>query len=265
MNGRRLDSRHPVIGPRALIALLAAGGTLAVVLLVLLAETAYLGAVRSGATRGNTFFEIITHIGKSDWILYGSAAIMLLMSIVSADRFSGRQHAAWHRVFLSAWFLFSAVALSGILANLFKFLFGRARPYAVEGSFPWEPRPFVSDYDFASFPSGHSTTAGAMVIGLALLFPRWRWAILSGGVLVAASRAFIGVHFPSDIVAGFLLGAVFTLVWARSFARKRLLFSFNREGGIELRRVADDPGTIGTALAQLAGRGGKPPRGGWGR
>lgn len=260
VNGRRLDTSHRVAGPLALLAAVLAAGALAVPLLVLFAEPAYLEAVRAGATKDNRFFEIVTYVGKSDWILYSTAALMLFLSFASADRFKGRRHAAWHRVFLFAWFLFSAVALSGLITNLFKFLVGRARPYAVSGSSPWEMHPLVSGYDFASFPSGHSTTAGAMVVGLALLFPRWRWPVLAGGLTVAASRAFIGVHFPSDILAGFLLGAVFTLVWARSFARKRLLFAFTQKGGIELRRVGGDTGRVGPSAALLAGRGGKSGR-----
>jgi len=52
------------------------------------------------------------------------------------------------------------------------------------------------------------------------------------GVWVALSRPALGVHFPSDVFAGFCLGAGFTWFYARSFARKRLLFGFDEKGGI---------------------------------
>ena len=45
----------------------------------------------------------------------------------------------------------------------------------------------------------------------------------------------MGAHFPSDVVAGFTLGVVFTWLYARSFARKRLLFEFSSSGRLRLR------------------------------
>ncbi|MEC9342964.1 MAG: phosphatase PAP2 family protein, partial [Pseudomonadota bacterium] len=61
--------------------------------------------------------------------------------------------------------------------------------------------------------------------------------ILLLGVWIAVSRPVLGVHFPSDILAGFCLGGVFSWLYARAFARKRLLFGFNRDGGLRVRPV----------------------------
>lgn len=67
-----------------------------------------------------------------------------------------------------------------------------------------------------SFPSGHSQTAFAWLLCVALLWrdekrPHARW-VLSGAVvlasLVALSRIVLGVHYPSDVLTGSLLGAV---------------------------------------------------------
>ncbi|MGI9400523.1 MAG: phosphatase PAP2 family protein, partial [Rhizobiaceae bacterium] len=92
--------------------------------------------------------------------------------------------------------------------------------------------PFTRGYEFASFPSGHATTAGAAAIALALLFPRLRSLFVVAGIWVAISRPALGVHFPSDVLAGFCFGAAFTYCYARSFARKRLLFAFTKNGQV---------------------------------
>jgi membrane-associated phospholipid phosphatase len=97
--------------------------------------------------------------------------------------------------------LFWALAVGGAaLLNVFaKSAFGRVRPdlwvsIAPETSF--------------SFPSGHAMASMALVAALVvLLWPtRWRWPTLAlGGLFVALvglSRVYLGVHYPSDILAG---------------------------------------------------------------
>jgi membrane-associated phospholipid phosphatase len=89
--------------------------------------------------------------------------------------------------------------------------FGRVRP------------PFVDWADF-SFPSGHAF-ASAVVYGMLALAVlrafhryRWRWR-LAGGLwvfvgLVALSRPMLGVHYPSDVLAGMSLGLGWGFYWA---------------------------------------------------
>jgi undecaprenyl-diphosphatase len=91
------------------------------------------------------------------------------------------------------------------------------------------PRPPVEHLEaplHSSFPSGHATLATAVYLTLALLLaertPPARRALIAGAcVLVAAiavSRVYIGVHYPSDVAAGALLGAGWTLIAARCVA-----------------------------------------------
>ena len=202
---------------------------------MLLVDRKFLALVRSGATDNHTFFELITYIGKSDWILYLSGLVILVFTVFTADRFGGKLHRVWHRLFLTAYFVFTSVAFSGLITLVLKFVFGRLRPPLVDGALPWEAAPFTAGYDHASFPSGHSTTSGALAMALALLFPRFAWWFIVLGVVIASSRNFIGVHFPSDVVAGLAIGAGFTWIYARSFARKRLLFHFLPDGRLALR------------------------------
>ncbi|MCB1385787.1 MAG: phosphatase PAP2 family protein [Nitratireductor sp.] len=234
VNGRRRDYRSSIVSWNT-FALVGFAAVIAVKGLIFFADGRYLEALRGGAWRDNRFFETITYLGLSDWILIGSGAALLALSLVAANRLDRALHTVWQRLVLSFYFVFTAVALPGLIVSAVKFAIGRARPKEVVGAFPWEWHPFAGGYDFASFPSGHATTAGAFCVALAFLFPRYRYPLLVAGLLVAASRCVLGVHFPSDVLAGFSSGAGFAWIWARAFARKRLLFTFSDGGRLALR------------------------------
>ncbi|CAL9489676.1 hypothetical protein SUDANB95_03191 [Actinosynnema sp. ALI-1.44] len=68
------------------------------------------------------------------------------------------------------------------------------------------PCPGVGDW---SFPSNHATIAGAAAVALAWSGWRVGWGL---ALVAAASRVFVGVHYPHDVVAGLALGAVVALL-----------------------------------------------------
>jgi len=108
---------------------------------------------------------------------------------------------------------FFALAVGGaaLLNPLLKQIFHRARPDL------WPQLRPERDY---SFPSGHAMGSMAVVAGLVILaWPtRWRWWVLGLGALfvlgVGASRLYLGVHFPSDVLAGW----VAALTWVGGVA-----------------------------------------------
>lgn len=59
-----------------------------------------------------------------------------------------------------------------------------------------------------SFPSNHSTIAGAAALALWWCQRDWGWFLLPAALGAAASRVFVGVHYPHDVLAGLTLGAV---------------------------------------------------------
>ncbi|MFB7091206.1 phosphatase PAP2 family protein [Streptomyces sp. NPDC056296] len=59
-----------------------------------------------------------------------------------------------------------------------------------------------------SFPSNHATIAGASAVALALVRRAVIWLTAPLALLMAFSRVFVGVHYPHDVAAGLLLGAV---------------------------------------------------------
>ena len=94
-----------------------------------------------------------------------------------------------------------------------KHLVGRARPWlSVEGLVP-----LVEEHDPNSFPSGHTCAAFAAASAWCRTLPR-RWMKVTAVVLAALmgfSRLYVGVHFPSDVIAGCAVGCFCAfLAWA---------------------------------------------------
>lgn len=90
-----------------------------------------------------------------------------------------------------------------------------------------EPRPYtvlphalvlVHRSTDASFPSDHAVMAGAVAAGIALAHRKLALAAGALAVLMAFTRVYVGAHFPLDVAAGLLVGAVvalasFLVVW----------------------------------------------------
>ena len=145
------------------------------------------------------------------WLGYGLVDIGVPVAIGAAAW--GRGDAGgWRRGLLGG----SAVAAAGLLDQILKNLLCRARPSAGNAGafftgFPCVPAP----YALASFPSGHATTAFAVAAVLSFWYPRWTAAWLALAAVVGWSRIALGSHFPSDVVAGAILGVAVALAFVR--------------------------------------------------
>ena len=120
----------------------------------------------------------------------------------------------------------SGLAVSGALVLdvlacnvILKPLFGRIRPFVVHPVVELLVEPPLD----ASFPSGHTAASFAAVFALlAMKNPQWKPA-LALAVVIAFSRLYLYVHWPSDVLGGILVGAAagFGSVWLlRRFCRK---------------------------------------------
>ncbi|WP_405813607.1 phosphatase PAP2 family protein [Streptomyces sp. NBC_01390] len=126
------------------------------------------------------------------------------------------RHSAWG---LALW-LAVVCALGTVLQQALKAAVGRARPV-------W-PDP-VDSAHYAAFPSGHAMTA-TVVCGLLLWLLRrygagravWRTAVTGSVISVLGAgltRIWLGVHWPSDVLGGWLLGALVVALAVLSYER----------------------------------------------
>lgn len=191
-------------------------------------DAAAIQFVRGGDTLLLSAMRAITDIGESQWYLVPAALLFLGAAFLDwrAVGFRGRRRLLL--LFGQAGFVFAAVALSGLLANLVKIVVGRARPVLFDEFGPHHFEPFSVGYAYASFPSGHATTVGAVTALLVLWFPRYAalWALI--GIFLVATRVAATAHYPSDIAGGFLFGLGFTVLAARFLARRGVAFRFER-------------------------------------
>ena len=143
------------------------------------------------------------------------------------------------------------VALAGLLAlslghfasDLLKELTVRPRPLA---SLP-DVQSLVAEPSSYAFPSGHATSAFSATTGLLLatrgLLPRVplsAWGLLFLAAAISYSRVYVGVHYPTDVLAGACLGTTCGWIGARC-----ALGIGSRPVGPGLREGTDGPGGEG--------------------
>jgi undecaprenyl-diphosphatase len=141
--------------------------------------------------------------------LYGGPGILVPVGLLTAVAFLVK---GWRRGALLA---VVTLAGAGLLNWLLKFSFARVRPAAFF-DYPLPGSP--------SFPSGHALYAASVFGGLAVLLTAriesraaqvGIWVVsLSLILLVGSSRVYLGVHYPSDVLAGYAIG----LIWVTTVA-----------------------------------------------
>jgi undecaprenyl-diphosphatase len=153
--------------------------------------------------------------------LGGTTVVVLVTALVAAAL-------VFHRHWRRAIILVSVMVLSQSCDELLKGLYNRPRPHFAP----------LGAYVYAqSFPSGHSTGSAALWLSLAMIAasfePRRRektfWFAVAGIVIfsVGASRVYLGAHWPTDVLAGWVLGSC----WALSGWLAWRLLRSRAEGG----------------------------------
>jgi undecaprenyl-diphosphatase len=100
----------------------------------------------------------------------------------------------------------SATALAGLLLyKLTKRFSGRERPYVMHAGRIACAMPPLDRY---SFPSGHTLHATCFTMVLHGYLPETLWILLPFSLLVALSRLVLGLHYPSDVLAGASIGGL---------------------------------------------------------
>ncbi|MGM0571741.1 MAG: phosphatase PAP2 family protein [Pseudomonadota bacterium] len=141
-----------------------------------------------------TLFKVVSRLGDG-WLWY-----LLILSLPLIHPDEG----------LAIALLMTGAGLTCTLAYKYlKRTLVRERPFT---SFP-AIHCGIPPLDRYSFPSGHTLHAACFTIVLALTLPALALAVLPFTLAVAASRVVLGLHYPSDVLAGAVIGGVMGLAW----------------------------------------------------
>jgi len=147
----------------------------------------------------------ITDLGSSGWM----AVVLIGMWVVSSALARlNPENLRWGLLARQSVFIFAAVALTGIFTMIAKGIVGRARPYLFETEGPFGFDPFVFQSSYASWPSGHTTTAFAFAVAIILLAPRTKYVLLPFAVLAGYSRMAVDAHYLADVIIGTAIGVI---------------------------------------------------------
>jgi undecaprenyl-diphosphatase len=176
--------------------------------------------------------QLLFHLANGVWV---SPALDLLMPSLSI---AGNLGAIWLVLLAALATLGGEPGRKMALAGLAAFAIGFAASELVK-EITVRPRPFLSLSDARllvsapssyAFPSGHATSAFAAASGAVLTakkllgrVPPWGWAMLALAAAISYSRLYVGVHYPTDVAAGVLLGIACGRigVWLATWRGKR--------------------------------------------
>lgn len=138
----------------------------------------------------------------------GGETVLTLAVVVTACFLFACRH------LLTAALVIAGTLTGSIAVALAKWVFGRERPTLVD---------HLVSVDSASFPSGHAANSAIIYLTIALLAiqviprpPARIFLLIATVILVTAigfSRVYLGVHWPSDVLAGWSFGALWALAW----------------------------------------------------
>jgi membrane-associated phospholipid phosphatase len=239
VNRRLLPARGP-------IAVATVAAVVAIAAAMVLLDAAAIGAAARLPLGVVDAFNEITDFGLSGWFLLPIALVIILLAALASPDLGRMTYLVLVAVVLRLQFVFIAVAAPGLLFTILKRLIGRVRPSELG---PFAYSPFSWRAEFASLPSGHSTTAFSAAIAIGALFPRARPAMWIYAGIIAISRVVISVHFPSDVIAGAVVGGFGAILVRNAFAMRRLVFAVGRDGKVHVM-----PGPSLQRVKRVAGR-----------
>lgn len=146
---------------------------------------------------------LLFYVNVSEALFIATLAIVFLAA-------SGARHVAWRRAAVAA-VLSAGLALA--IGKVISELFDRVRPFVADSG---GVHLFSAHAADPSFPSDHATASFAIAMAIFLRHRGWGVVALIAAALLSIGRVALGLHYPSDVLAGAALGAAAALVlWAR--------------------------------------------------
>src|SRR4051812_37003229 len=211
---------------------LTAGIGAAIIVLMYMLDATEIGWMPPRGTAWLWPVRILTDLGKSAYVLWSLAAILLVIALLF-PRARGTARSVLIGSGIRILFIFFAVLLPALTGEIIKDIVGRGRPFVGGQANAFNFSHFAGTEAYASFPSGHATTAFALAFAVAALWPQLRAVMLIYALLIGASRLVLLAHHPSDVVAGALIGVIGAMLVRYWFAARHLVFTIRRDGAIE--------------------------------
>jgi membrane-associated phospholipid phosphatase len=205
-------------------------GAVIIALMVAL-DVTEIGLMPARGTAGLWPVRILTDFGKSTYVLW-LLAIMLLAVAIMSPRLQGTSRSLLLRFGTRLQFLFFAVLVPVLAGEVIKWVVGRGRPFVGGKADAFNFTPFAGGEAYASFPSGHAVTGFALAFAVTAVWPQARIPMIVYALLIAGSRLLLLAHHPSDVVAGALIGVVGAMSVRYWFAARHLAFTIRRDGAI---------------------------------
>jgi undecaprenyl-diphosphatase len=141
---------------------------------------------------------LLFYVNVSEALFVATLAVVFLAA-------RGARHAAWRRASVAA-VLSAGLAL--LVGKVISELVDRARPFVAD---PGGVHLFSHHAADASFPSDHATAAFAVATAIVLRKRGWGIFALVAATVLSVGRVALGIHYPSDVLAGAALGAAAAL------------------------------------------------------
>jgi undecaprenyl-diphosphatase len=191
-------------------------------------------------------FNEITDFGRSGWFLLPLALLIVLTAALATGGAGRIGSLVLASLAVRFGYVFVAIALPGLVVTVVKRLIGRVRPSDVG---PFAYMPWSWRHEYASLPSGHSTTAFAAAVAIGALWPKARIPMLIYAAIIAVSRIVITAHFVSDVVAAAFVGAFGAVVVRNWYAARGLAFVPGSDGAVHAK-----PGPSWRRIKSVAAR-----------
>jgi undecaprenyl-diphosphatase len=177
---------------------------------------------------------LLFYVNVSEALFIATLAIVFLAA-------RGARWASWRRAAVAA-ALSAGLALA--VGKVISELVDRARPFVAD---PGGVHLFSGHVADAGFPSDHATAAFAIAVAILLRKRGWGIVALVAATVLAIGRVAIGVHYPSDVLAGAALGAAAALVLWIPAIRTRVDALADWAGGYWDRALEWGAGRLGLA------------------